>query len=615
MPLFLGNKNTRGLPVSPALQSLKIDLLRAAPSSVNIIARPTVTQPGFAAYINHLPAFMKANNEKITIPLNKQGYVTNFAVEKCIPIPHPSLVVDYNGPIPNKFVEGLSTLGFERIVVHKNDNILRFPSPSLNDIRAIKKTTPNTKTPSPAQTVNMEAFDTWILSLRVITNLLHTHIYPAFRDDGHIMEEIERMVDELMTSKRAAEPMESQSAKRARLDEEGNSAEPNQGGEDVEMVEELLATLTSEVPLRKAKYTQSSESKWGSSDEIPNASGIFFPYIPELASFDNVTIPHLFETYLLQSLGNTPEQQIDRLDKIRSLWGIISKTDSGNILAHLGKVIHLSFTAQGRCFPIIQDEVYQGSVLSGARYFIGINGQIQRPLSFDKLQQETGSFHLHSGALKRIAAIVCGVDEVEDDSETLAEVRSTTTLRQLRGYLMKQNLSEEDRDEIKRVAKNLHYKNDSHLAVNAQTIARVLSSMTDSDQQDDITLPMHHSALFSRDNVFVSLSSFGFQAPSFNIDNCPRVSLKDSKPPTTLVIRQKTLEVATLDWKNMLDNQEIKNNPRNLSRANRDRTLTGNDKVVIWDKLKKLLEPEDTLLFKGKGATIVVEERDSLDEW
>jgi hypothetical protein len=614
MPLYFGHKNTKGLAVSPALQSLKIDLLRAPPSAVSVIARPTVTQPGYSAYVNHLSAFMKATNEKTVVHLIHQGYTTNFPIAKCLPVSVPPLVIDYGTTPPAKFVEELGTIGFERIRIQKNENILRFPAPSINQIRKIKETNPNTKTPCPAGAMNLDALDTWILSLRVISNLLTTHVYPAFRDTGHMMEEIETMVSELMTQKREA-PETLESGKTKQLKTNQGEAVATVTGEEEEDVSMEEQPQTTEVILRKAKPSASTILPWGTASEIPNASGLFFPFIPELASYDGDTIPRLFEDYLLQSLGNTPEQQLDRYSRIKSAWGIISKTDTGNVMAHLGKVILLSLTSQGRCFPIVQDGIYQGSVLSGGRLFVGLNGQIHRPLDFDKLQEETGSYHLHSRVLNQIAEIVNGGELDKDANETAQKVIATKTIRHLRNVLLEAEISESDRDEIRKLAVHLHFKNDNHLSVNPQSISRILTLMSVTEDREDARLPMHHSALFSRDKVYVSLAAFGFQAPSFNVENCPKVNLKDSKPPTTLVVRQKPLDIATLDWKRMIEEKEIRNNPRNLSRANRDRTITANDKTMIWGKLKEMCGAMVLPDEKREEVGFVVDTNDGLDDW
>jgi hypothetical protein len=562
---------------------------------------------------------MKAMNERTVIPLVKQGYPTAFPIDRCIPLPHPPLVVDYNGPPPSKNIEILNPIGFERIKMHKNDNILRFPAPTLQQVRAIKETNPNTKTPAPANSVNIDAFESWVLYLRVLSNFLSTNVYPAFRDDGHFMEQVEDMVEGIMISKRKLDEINTASSKRQK-GTQGYAVLPEANVEDVDMNEQTAEPEDPiEIELRRAKPASSMEKAWGTPDEIPNANGLFFPFVPELASYDESTVPRLVEDYLLQSLGSTPEQQIDRYSKIKSAWGLISKTDSGNIVAHLTLVVRLSITSQGRCFPIIQDGIYQGSVLSGGRLFVGLNGVVYRSLSFDKLQEETGNYHLHSRVLRQIAEISTGLEfdsADDDDMRKLRTIAGVQTLRALRAVLMTKDLNESERDEIKKLSVHLRFKNDSHLPVNPQTISRILFSMTVSEDKEDLTLPLHHSALFSRDKVFVSLSAFGYQAPSFQLENCPKVSVSDSKPPTTLVIRQKTLDIATLDWKTMIDHKEIRNNPRNLSRANRDRTVTGQDKINLWKSLKDMCGAnQDPGSAKNDEAGIVIDTGDGLTEW
>jgi len=577
MPVYFGHKNHRGLSVSPALQSLGIDLLRTTPHDVLAVAHPLVVQPGYTTYITHLPAFMKAYISRTNVPFNQQGYLANLPIEGCLPIGFPPVVIDYKGPIPSKFVDILSQIGFESIKMNRVDNILRFPSVDLDQIQAIRKTNPNATTPAPVNTINLQAMEAWIIVLKLVSLLLRSHTYPAFTDDDHFLDEHDNLTEEL--SKRKAGEEMGNTPKRGRTGAGGDRNRTAEGG-DVEMASNpTVEPKESAIVLHKAKPPRADVVAWGSPLELPNTSGIFFPYVPELTSFDTQTVPRFIETALIQSLGNKPEKQLEMIEKIRSAWGVVGKTDAGNVMAHLCKVVHLSLRAQARAFPFVIEGVYQGCVMSGGRFWVGINGQVYKPLPFAALQEETGSYHMHSRVLNRILEII-------DDED----IRRPDTMRTLRRVLLDATLTEDERDEVRKLAVNLHFKNDKFLAVNAQTISRILKDLTSSDNSEDSTLPMHHSALFSRDKVLVSLSAFGYQAPSFQIENCPKVSLTSSKPPQTLVLRQKPLDVACVDWKHMLESKEMRNNPRNLSRANRDRSIVGNDKTTLWGELVKLAQ-------------------------
>lgn len=578
-------------------------MLRAAPHQVGAIARPLITQHGYASYVVHLPAFMKAYIDQTSITLNKQGYPANLPVDQCITVGNPSLVFDFGGPIPSSQIETLSEIGFERIKVQRTENIVRLPTVTLDQARKIRAMNPSLITPAPVNTINLQSFESWVLVLRVVSNLLLAHSYPAFRDDSHLVEEIDDLTDDI---KRKLHPTVVESSSKRRKGIEGDTIQV-EDEEDEEMDDLHVEPQTDTIILNRAKPPIKDTNSWGTPEELPNASGLFFPYIPELCTYDTITVPTLIEDYLIQSLGDTPEKQIDRMEKIRAAWGQIGKTDIGNVMAHMCKVILLCLKSQARAFPIIVDEIYQGCVLSGSRLFVGMYGQVYRPLSYDKLQEEVGSYHMHSVVLEQIKEIMTGDwDEVP------------TTMRMLRDELLRANLSEDDRDNIKKLAVHLHFKGDRFSAVNAQTIVSVLRDIAAPEDAETSELPMHYSALFSRDKVFVSLSSFGYQAPSFMIENCPKIALSSSKPPTTMVIRQKPLDIATQDWKKMLETKEIRNNPKNLSRANRDRSIVGNDKVVVWGELIKAATEAGGL---EKDKSGIVEEEggisldDGLDSW
>ena len=63
-----------------------------------------------------------------------------------------------------------------------------------------------------------------------------------------------------------------------------------------------------------------------------------------------------------------------KLDGIRSAFGIIGRTDSGNVLAHLCKTLRIALRAQARLFPIFDGRTYEGSIVSGSKFTIAING-------------------------------------------------------------------------------------------------------------------------------------------------------------------------------------------------------------------------------------------------
>jgi len=604
MPLYYGHQNNKGLSVSPLLQIKKINLLRASPHDVRVVAWPLVKQPGYQSYVSYLPAFIKAQIEQKNIPLLQSGYVTNYPADKVIPVAHPSLVVDYSGPVPSKNIETFNDIGFERIKIKGTDNILHFPIVNLSEVRKIRETNPRTVTPAPNNAVNLSAFDSWVTTLRLISGLLSTHIYPAFRDQEHYQDDIDALVYDI-TLKRKAKGDGKRTSKRQKGDgdaemEDVEEDETDEDDDGVPLEERAVDT----VELSRAKPQKSIERGWGTPGDIPNASGIFFPFVSELSSYDTQTVPELIEHFLFQSLGVTAERQVERMDRLRSDWGLIGKTDAGVVLSHIGKTISLALRSQARCYPVFgEGNVYEGSVLSGARFFVGMHGQVYRPLSYEKLQSEIGDFSTHTKSLEEIMTLA----ELSID-----EKASVTTMRKLRSVLLKKRIGEDDRDKIRKLAVHLHFK-EKFLAVNATTITKIISELLDSAYEDE-DLPMHHSVLFSTDKVLHLLSAFGYQAPSFVIDNCPKVPLS-GKPPTTFVMRQKPLDIAVQDWKSIMDSKEIRNNPKNLSRANRDRSLVGNDKNQIWSELVKLGGTEKSGDVMVEPGFVVDTGKDGLDDW
>lgn len=578
-------------------------MLRAPPSSVGVIARPLVTQHGYASYVAHLPAFLKAYCNRQDTPFASTGFPVSLSLARCIPLRTPPVVIDFKGAIPSTHIDTLNDIGFERIKMNRTENIVRFPTLTYDQARQVRNMNPNMTTPAPVNTVNLQSFEMWILAIRVLSNLLLAHTYPAFTDSEHRTSELDEISEIL--GKRSAETALQSASKRMR-EEAGVSVNPEEIEVDMDEEEGLAQEPT--IELKRAKPPRNDQKGWGYPSELPNTSGLFFPFVPELCSYDKTTVPDLIQTYLVQSLGDKPETQVERMDRLRSAWGVIGQTDAGNEIAHMCKVIGLCLTSQSRAFPVIRDSVYQGCMLSGGRLFVGMHGVVYRPLPFDKLQEESGSYHLHSLILDKIMESVKG--------HTDGRIKRPTTMRELRTVLLAAGLTEEDRDEIRRQAVHLHFS-EKFLAVNAQTIGQLIDDLETPEDDGNEDLPLHHSALFSRDGIFVALSAFGYQAPSFMIENCPKVLLSQKSAPNTLVVRQKPLDLAVVDWKRLLETKEMRNNPRNLSRANRDRSLVGNDKTVVWGRLNKLATDVGGVAIdrSGLGIGTIILEGDGVEDW
>lgn len=570
MPIYLGHPNNKDLAVSPGLQTLGINLLRAAPNDVRILANPRVVQDGYSSYVSHIAAFMSAYVKQQAVPTSEVGYPVSLEISNCFPIRLPNLVISFKGQVPTSALEKLNIVGFERTKVNKKDDILVFSDFTFDEAREILGTNPIRVTPAPAGAVNLQAFTSFVVVLKVLSNFLRAHTYPAFADEDHLTD-VEAMLEVVHLEKRAAdEHKAAPPSKKAKVDDAVFV-------EDEEMEDTDTPSPPKpkkEIHLKRAKPPAPNNLGWGTPSQIPNTSGLFFPFVPELASFDNKTVPDLIDDFFLKALGKTPENQVQKSDEIRSAWGVVSKTETGNILAHIAKIVNLALRSQTRAFPLISDGVYHGSILSGARFYLGHYGKVVYPITYGKIQEETSSYQFHTKVLRAILNIV--------DEKTDGKIEKPTTMRGLRALLLDANLSEENRDEIRRLAVHLNFK-EKFLGLNAQTIIKLLNEFENLAEPND-ELPLHPNALFSQDAIFVALSAFGYQAPSPMIDSCPKIKVTGT-PPQTLVFRQKPVDLATLDWKKILETKEITNNPRNLSRQNRDRSMTGNDKTTVWGKM------------------------------
>lgn len=367
-------------------------------------------------------------------------------------------------------------------------------------------------------------------------------------------------------------------------------------------------SINDTIKLRVAKPARNDISAWGPSNKMPNTSGVYFPYVPDLASSDTKTVPALINQYFLESLGRNAQTTIETHRAIIRAWGIIGLTDTGNVLAHMATVIRVALQAQGFVYPVFEGGVYEGCILGGGGFAIAIQKSTVLPVEYRDLQQIVQKAGSHSSALKSIAQIVD--EDLGEDYEAVMESKS---MRALATILVSTALSEEDRDNVLKIARRLTFPQ-RYWAVNSTTLVKVMDLIRDQTLPIDNDAPLHPSLLFSRDRVELVIGVFGYQAPSFMIPSCPEVRLaKGGALPRTFCVRVVDLGVAITDWKTMIRNKAIRNNPQTLSSRYQDRSFGGADKEVVFGALLNMAGVSDAPEQNTGGEEANVTTADVLD--
>jgi hypothetical protein len=312
---------------------------------------------------------------------------------------------------------------------------------------------------------------------------------------------------------------------------------------------------------------------------LPNAEGLYFPFVKDLSVSDSITVPFVVEHYFLKCLGSNLVSANRSLLQLKSAWGLIKDTELGHEVSHLYKCIHIALKCQAAVYPVYTNSVYEGCVVWGSGYAICIEESVYKPIAYDRLQTLVQDTSMHSKALHEIRELL--TIDMQD------RIDSCKTIRELSHIVQGAELDAIAREKVIGAAHRLCFPN-KYWSSKQRYVKMALDMILrwDTPEAIDDDVPMHPSMLFSQKMLEVVLSAFGHQAPSFMIPNGRLLNLEEgSEPPMHLLVRMVGLKEAVLDMEYVLENAAITNNNSNLSAKHKDSAFNGVDKKEVWDKL------------------------------
>jgi len=578
MSFYLGHKvkaaNDRKV-VSRQLLDKGLELFKAKPCEVQVTVIASTVQPGYASYVQNLSPFIYATLTQKRVVIRNRGYVLPTPPH-LIPFALPPCVVDFEKPLTERQVESLP--GSCRPITGKTTNstyVMQEPTPThcKNMVALGARST----TPAFFGVVNLEAMKIYFVLVKLFSGFLLTHTYPAFRH----MEDINPTTVPI-----------SQMSKRRRADDGSYLAciSQQQCNSDVEDDDAMADADGAEPPaadvpavnLCAARPQAIEDNKWGSVEDIPNASGLFVPYVRDLAVADESTVIDLISTHFVRSLADNIEGMCKTMNKIKSAWGHIIGTDSGHEMSHLAKCIDIALRGQAAVYPVFSASVYEGCVIYGAGYNIGVHDEVLRPIAYADLQLVVASKSMHGRSLAKIVELVDD-DDLEDD------IVSCTTMRALSNLLKRFAMDEADRAGVISAASSLCYRG-KYWSTSPYNVNKALPYLVDTTLNIPEDVPLHPSYIFSCDRVELVLSAFGHQGPTFMIPNGAKCNLTGDKPPVTFVVRTIALTAAIADMRSMMELGYITNNMNNLSRVHQDVAVKPPMKTLVWKQLIDVYE-------------------------
>lgn len=578
MSLYFAYKsnNTTEQTVSAALRDRGLSLIKAKPWDVSVTSFVASNQPAYASYTKSLPYYMKATSEqRNTLITTVFPALPKFP--KSVGWKLPSLIYDYSARLRDRQVEVLRTHstsvtdGRSKFPTY----VMKEPTPELIQELLAMETKPLLNTRHVIGTVNLDACKVVMFLERLTSGFLLTHGYPAFRtiEDLNPTFTDDRIVPALKKRKVATD-------RYLACAQDPEKYTMDLTPDELRSMKAESEASVSTIRLYTAKFTPpNSHVPWGPMSHLPNAEGLYFPYVNDLSVSDSTTVPFVVQHYFMKCLGPNLVTASKSLMQLKSAWGLIKDTELGHEVSHLYKCIHIALECQAAVYPVYTNSIYEGCVIWGSGYAICIEDTVYKPIAYDKLQTVVQDTSMHSKALSEIKEML-----PIDKTEAFDECRS---IRELSHIVREVELDATGREKIVRAAHRLCYPN-KYWSSKQRYVKMALDMILHWSKPEDIdvSVPMHPSMLFSNKMEEVVLSAFGHQAPSFMIPNGRTINLVEgTDPPVHLLVRMVGLKEAVLDMEYLLENESITNNNSNLSSKHRDSAYNGVDKKEVWDKL------------------------------
>lgn len=409
MPIFFGNQpptlaSGKKPAIAPALEKKGIELLRSAPSDIVTIGMPLAKTSFWAIFEKLFSVILYSLYIKTGVSLSPENQEIDDSHRNPLPFTLPPICTTPSSTRQSSY-DCLLQLGFEQVEMRGKTYFLH-GQPTRKIIQTIvSKDFParlDERCFTPQGYCNLSALytsldlQTWFSfasqALRFSTTFDEKVDTSAFAsigtEEGTEMEDIET----------SGLSKETASKKR---------------GRDYHQIANLFkgdipGSLLDKIPSGEVlSGCLKSEPVFFNAESVPVKSyGLVCRYVPELALSDKETVINFVQRYLYQNLGQTENDRFRVFLETKAAWGILKDTPFGHELSHLAKTMTIAFDTQTSCMPIFDSGFYEGCVLEGYGFALGIQDSVIRPLGLEELQVEIRSMATHAGALNQIAEFV-----------------------------------------------------------------------------------------------------------------------------------------------------------------------------------------------------------------
>lgn len=561
MPIYFGHAANKNKPASDTLRAQNINLLRAAPTSYKINFLPDTLHVGYAIAVRFLAQLFIAfaTQEKCT-------GATRSAIPKIselTPFKIPPIVIaiaDNNKSVIDAYIKD----GYYQQTIRRQTLLMK-DNPTHSDVQTLLKD------PSvirdcfvPWKFVNLNAMLAFFVLQKLATLMTQTIFPPVYLESKGKKRQKTSSDTEPSQSTTEQTPMqldedqkEHRKIKWEGMDQITNPTD-NVAADGFEIGTPLIRP-----PIQYTFKTIANQIKSG---------GVYFPFVPDLCRQDTDGPLTFITVCLFNTLGNSIETCRQNLEFVRSGWGVLSKTDVGDQLAHFFRVFELSIQGQASFRPIFTGNFYEGAVVLGECFTIVIPGNSARPKSVSDLKNELLNVESHYNALNKIAAIL---NKTINGPQLLGE--SLTSTAMIRSKVLELPVTQSDVTEIQRLSFRLRFSD--YWAVNPSSLLQMTSVISTGTVPDDA--PVSPWAIATSDVGHTVLSCFGKSCPSFIQPSGRELNLRGQLPPQKTETvpgrgRKRTHEVAFDEFEQTIQVRLIswKTACQDLDRVRKDGVIT-----------------------------------------
>lgn len=355
-----------------------------------------------------------------------------------------------------------------------------------------------------------------------------------------------------------------------------------------------------------------SSTSWGAPRDVPNKSGILFPYFPGMMAGDPKHIRDVVGRRFFRNLGTLTVSHQEAYKAFRKIVFSVAQTAEGVILSHVLCGVDLALDTQAQLYLLFDGGRYQGFVLLGSEFKVFIHGNWHAPLASDDLREELNTIATHDTLVARLASKLAGMSVISGDglmSLTAGDIDSPLKLVGVLSRLKLEDVGGEDAiDELSDMVGRLAFPG-TFLAQNPENIAKAVNLLTTCRDQPlpsnwFIFIPRSGwaklakreyqvlSAFGSRSISFRNSSGPEYRIPRSSTDDDPLANEAAKKEKRSLIVFEKPISNAVTDWLALVESGMIRVSYTERALGCRATRFGGDSKDLIWRELKAAAEKE-----------------------